>query len=165
MSAADLRMVKAWLGDPEVARWYLAATTIEDELDDLRLCIGAGEQTEPLIAAGPRGPIGWCQWYICDDYPEHAAGVGAAPGDAGIDYAIGDQASRGHGAGTELIAALVAYIRQRHPHAGVIADPAASNLASRRVLEKNGFLLLAERPVASEPTPAPMAIYRLPPRG
>jgi aminoglycoside 6'-N-acetyltransferase len=164
MGAADLRMVKAWLRDPDVARWYLAATTIENELDDLRLCIGGEEQTEALIAAGPRGPIGWCQWYLCDYYPDHAAGVGAAPGDAGIDYAIGDPASRGRGVGTELIATLVTYVRQRHPHAGVIADPEASNLASRRVLEKNGFLLLAERPVASEPTPAPMAIYRLPPR-
>jgi RimJ/RimL family protein N-acetyltransferase len=164
MTPADLGIVEAWLRDPEVSRWYLSATTIEDELDDLRLCIGGKEQTEVLIAAGPSGPIGWCQWYPCDHYPEHAAGVGAAPGDAGIDYAVGDRASRGHGMGTELIAALVTYVRQRHPDAGVIADPEAANVASRRVLEKNGFLLLAERPVPSEPTPNLMAIYRLPPR-
>jgi aminoglycoside 6'-N-acetyltransferase len=164
MGEGDLSLVETWLRDPEVARWYLAATTIEDELDDLRLCIGGKERTEVLIAVGPSGPIGWCQWYLCDYYPDHAAGVGAAPGDAGIDYAIGDPASRGRGVGTDLIATLVSYIRQRHPHAGVITDPEASNVASRRVLEKNGFMLLAERPVASEPTPVPMAIYRLPPR-
>jgi RimJ/RimL family protein N-acetyltransferase len=45
----------------------------------------------------------------------------------------------------------------------VIADPEASNTASRRVLEKNGFRLLDERSLASEPTAAPMAIYRLAP--
>jgi aminoglycoside 6'-N-acetyltransferase len=164
MGTADVSLVETWLRDPEVARWYLAVTTIEDELDDLRMCVSGDEQTEVLIAAGPGGPIGWCQWYLCDDYPDHAAGVGASPGDAGIDYAIGAPGSRGRGAGTALIAALVAYIRQRHPDAGVVADPEAANVASRRVLEKNGFELLAERPVASEPTSAPMAIYRLPPR-
>jgi hypothetical protein len=31
------------------------------------------------------------------------------------------------------------------------------------VLEKNGFHLVAVRPVATEATNAPMAIYRLPP--
>jgi hypothetical protein len=34
-------------------------------------------------------------------------------------------------------------------------------MASRRVLEKNGFELVAVRPVATEPTDASMAIYRL----
>jgi aminoglycoside 6'-N-acetyltransferase len=164
MSAADLGLVETWLRDPEVARWYLAASTVEAELDDLRQCIGGDEQTEALIVADPSGPIGWCQWYLCDDYPDHAAGVGADPGVARIDYAIADPASRGRGVGTALIAALVTYIRQRHPQAGVIADPEASNVASRRVLEKNGFQLREVRPVASEPTSAPMAIYRLPSR-
>ena len=159
-----MSLVETWLRDPEVARWYLVASTVEAELDDLRQCIGGDEQTEALIVADPSGPIGWCQWYLCDDYPDHAAGVGADPGDARIDYAIADPASRGRGVGTALIAALVTYIRQRHPQAGVIADPEASNVASRRVLEKNGFQLRGERPVVSEPTSAPMAIYRLPPR-
>jgi aminoglycoside 6'-N-acetyltransferase len=164
MDTADLGLVEAWLRDPEVARWYVAGSSIEDELDELRQCVAGDEQTEALIVTGPGGSIGWCQWYLCDDYPDHAAGVGASPGDAGIDYAIGDPASRGRGVGTALITALVAYIRQRHPDAGVVADPEASNVASRRVLEKNGFQLLAERPVASEPTSTPMAIYRLPPQ-
>ena len=34
-------------------------------------------------------------------------------------------------------------------------------MASRRVLEKNGFHLVAVRPVATEASDAPMAIYRL----
>jgi hypothetical protein len=44
-----------------------------------------------------------------------------------------------------------------------LADPEAANLASRRVLEKNGFRLVDKRPLASERTGAVMAIYRLPP--
>jgi aminoglycoside 6'-N-acetyltransferase len=79
----------------------------------------------------------------------------------GIDYAIGDRGRRGGGFGTELIAELVAEVRRNHPAAAIFADPEAANRASRRVLEKNGFRLLAERPLASEPTDAVMAIYRL----
>jgi RimJ/RimL family protein N-acetyltransferase len=43
------------------------------------------------------------------------------------------------------------------------AAAAAANAASRRVPEKNGFALVAVRPVATEPIDAPMALYRLPP--
>ena len=68
-----------------------------------------------------------------------------------------------HGNGTTLIATLVTEIRRRHSGAGILADPDAANTASRRVLEKNGFHLVAVRPVATEATNAPMAIYRLPP--
>jgi GNAT superfamily N-acetyltransferase len=161
MAAADLDLVRSWLSEPGVAQWYLTGSSVEDEVGDLRRCIDGDEPTEALIVTTEESrPIGWCQWYLCRDYPEHAAGIGAPPEDVGIDYAIGDPTRRGHGEGTELIAALVTYVRQRHPNAGVIADPEASNGASRRVLEKNLFQLLAERPVASEPTQAPMAIYR-----
>jgi aminoglycoside 6'-N-acetyltransferase len=163
MRTTDLDLVTAWLDASEVGRWYLVGSTIDKEIDELRHGIVGVEPTTVLLVAERGKPIGWCQWYLCKDYPEHAREVGAEPGDAGIDYAIGDPARRRKGAGTELIATLVSHIRQRHPRAGVIADPEASNTASRRALEKNGFRLLDERPLASEPTAAPMSVYRLPP--
>jgi aminoglycoside 6'-N-acetyltransferase len=163
MRTTDLDLVTAWLDAPEVGRWWLVGSTIDKEIDELHRGIVGIEPTTVLLVIERGKPIGWCQWYLCGDYPDHARGVGAEPRDVGIDYAIGDPTRRRAGVGTELIATLVAHIRQRHPHAGVIADPEASNIASRRVLEKNGFRLLDERPVASEPTAAPMAIYRLAP--
>ena len=45
--------------------------------------------------------------------------------------------------------------------AGVVTIVDAANMASRRVLEKNHFVLADTRPVATEPSDAPMAIYRL----
>jgi RimJ/RimL family protein N-acetyltransferase len=60
-----------------------------------------------------------------------------------------------------MVAALVAEARRHHPSAGVVAAAAAANAASRRVLEKNGFELVAVRPVATEPSDIPMAIYQL----
>jgi aminoglycoside 6'-N-acetyltransferase len=163
MREADLELVRTWLGLPHVAAWYLAGSTVEQELDELRQCI-AGEQPTYALMVLERGrPIGWCQWYVCGDYPDHAAGVGAEPGDIGVDFAIGDPARVGKGVGTSLIAALVAHVRDRHPAAGFVADPEATNRASRRVLEKNGFELIREGTIASEPTVATMAIYRLSP--
>jgi aspartate racemase len=166
MEAADLELVRGWLGQEHVARWFLTGSTVSDELEDLRQCVAGTEPTLALVVLDSGRPVGWCQWYLCSSYPDHAAGVGAAPGDVGIDYAIGDPALIGSGVGTALIAALVAHIRQRHPDAGIIADPEATNAASRRVLSKNGFGLVGEHPVSSEPTDVPMAIYRLAaPRG
>jgi aminoglycoside 6'-N-acetyltransferase len=163
MRSRDLELVRRWLAEPHVATWYLSGSTVEQELDDLHRCVAAVEQTHALIILERNRPIGWCQWYLCADYPDHAAAVGAEPGDVGIDYAVGDPTRTGRGVGTALIAALIAHVRHEHPDAGVIADPEAANLASRRVLEKNGFCLVREGPVESEPTDAVMAIYRLAP--
>lgn len=161
MRRDDLELVGRWLVEPHVARWYLACSSVEEEIDDLRKCVDGEECTQALVVLERGRPIGWCQWYLCSDYPDHGAAVGAEPGDIGIDYAIGDRALFGTGAGTALIATLVEHVRLRHPAAGVIADPGATNLASRRVLEKNGFRLLREGPVESEPGDEAMAIYRL----
>jgi aminoglycoside 6'-N-acetyltransferase len=163
MQERELALVSGWLRQPHVARWYLAGSTITHELAELRQGISPEEPTHALIVLEHSRPIGFCQWYLCDHYPDHAKAVAAHAGDVGLDYAIGDPARAGRGIGTELIAELIRHIRRVHPAAGLIADPAAANVASRRVLEKNGFELLREGPVASERTGATMAIYRLAP--
>ena len=173
MTAGDLSRVAVWLAEPHVARWWLPDTTAEAELEGLRRrLLGLEDQHTRMLtiierAAGPDRAgetIGWCQWYPYDAYPEEAQAVGARPGDCGIDYAIGEPVAIGRGLGTQLIDALVLEVRRHHPGCGVIVDPDAENRASRRVLEKNGFSLVAVRPVASEPGDTPMAIYRLPGR-
>jgi aminoglycoside 6'-N-acetyltransferase len=148
MAREDLNLVRRWLAEPGVARWFLAGSSVEDELADLQRAVEGEEPTEVLLASRDGRPVGWCQWYRCSDYPDHAAGVGAHPDDVGIDYAIGEAGQRGRGVGTALVAALVDHIRRLHPGVGVIADPDASNAASRAVLERNGFALRAGPPVA-----------------
>lgn len=169
--ADDLPLVASWLREPHVARWWLAETTTEAELEKIaaRVAEPADNPTRMLAIlersdSQPNAvPIGWCQWYPYDAYPAEADAVGARAGDCGIDYAIGEPGAIGRGQGTELIAALVEEVRRHHPDCGVIVNPDARNMASRRVLERNGFSLITVRSVATEPTDDPVAMYRLGP--
>ena len=163
MTENDLPAVQAWLRLPHVARWWTPQTTAEQEIAKYRRRINrvSARPTVMLTVTWAGDAIGWCQWYRWADYPAEAMAMGACDGELGIDYAIGGPAWTSRGAGTMLIAALVAEARRHHPGAGVLTAPEAANAASRRVLEKNGFELVAVRPVATEPTDAPMALYRL----
>ena len=162
MQPDDLALVAGWLAYPHVARWYLAGSSVEQELESLAQAIRREQAVHPLIVVEAGEPIGWCQWYRCDDEPDWAAEIGAGPGDIGIDYAIGDPNRIGRGVGTALVADLLRTVRAEHPGAAFMSDPDARNLASRRVLEKNDFQLIAVKSVPSEPTDDAMAIYRLP---
>jgi aminoglycoside 6'-N-acetyltransferase len=164
MAEEDLPAVGTWLHLPHVARWWAPDTTAEEEVAKYRRRISQSRRSATVMLTVMQGSdaIGWCQWYRWADYPAEAEAMGAREGEAGIDYAIGDLAWIGCGAGIELIAALVAEVRRHHSRAGVLVGPDASNAPSRCVLEKNGFELVAIRPVATEPSDAPIAIYRLP---
>jgi aminoglycoside 6'-N-acetyltransferase len=162
MEADDLALVADWLAAPHVARWWLAGSSVERELEDLRQSVRGDRPNQVLVVLESDQPIGWCQWYRCEDHPLWAAEVGAAPGDAGMDYAIGEHACTGRGLGTELVAVLVERVQAAVPGCGIVADPDERNLPSRRVLEKNGFGLIRVAVLPSEPTDDPVAIYRRP---
>jgi aminoglycoside 6'-N-acetyltransferase len=161
MTQADLPTVAGWLAEPHVARWWTPDTTAEAQLDKYRERITAGGATTMLMASDQGRLVVWGQWYRWADYPAPAHAMQALKGEAGIDYAIGDPTAVGHGFGTELVAALVREVRRCTGPVGLLVAPDATNAASRTVLEKNGFNLVSIRPVATEPSQAPMAIHRL----
>lgn len=165
MTEDDLPAVGDWLRLPHVARWWPPDTTPRQEIAKYRHRIDgtSPRPTTMLTITWAGAAIGWCQWYRWADHPAEASAIGARDGELGIDYAIGDPAWVGCGIGTLMVAALVAEGRRHHPGAGIVTTPEAANTASRRVLEKNGFQLVAAQPVVTEPTDAPMAIYRLAP--
>jgi aminoglycoside 6'-N-acetyltransferase len=161
MRLDDLPLVTRWLSAPHVAPWYLAGSSVEAEAEDLRRSVAGEQAVHVLVVADGEALVGWCQWYLCGEDPGWAAEIGAGPADVGIDYAVGDASHVGRGVGTALIAELVRLVRARYPRAAVMADPDERNMASRRVLEKNGFDLMAVKAIRSEPTDDPMAVYRL----
>ena len=165
MTEADLPAVRAWLLLPHVARWWTPDTTAEAEVAKYRERVRKDTKsaTHMLMITLDGTPVGWCQWYRWADYSAEAEAIGARDGEIGIDYAIGDPAQVGRGVGTMLIAALTTEVRRHHPGSGILTGPDAANAASRRVLEKNGFRLVAVRPVATEASDAPIAICRLSP--
>lgn len=163
MKVDDLGTVARWLAEPHVSRWYVAGSSVEREIEDLRQSVAGEQAVHALMVIYGSDPVGWCQWYLCHDDPEWAKDIGAEPGDVGIDYAIGSPAHHSQGIGTKMIAELVDAVRVVHPSSSILADPDEKNTASRRVLEKNGFRLLAVKPIPSEPTDDPMAVYRLRP--
>jgi aminoglycoside 6'-N-acetyltransferase len=164
MQQADLPQVRRWLQQPHVARWWPQDEAAEEELEQYRQRLtGEVDDGTHLLMVVERGraAVGWCQWYRWDDTPDEARELGTLPGECGFDYAIGDPAAIGRGLGTEMNAALIDEIRDHHPGCGLVVEPDAANTASRRVLERNGFVLVDVRPVAFEPDDRPMAIYRL----
>lgn len=163
MELGDLSMVERWLAAPHVARWFLDGSSLEEELADIRQSVNGDDGTHMLVVLDDGEPIGWCQWYLCAVAPEWAAEISAEPGDVGVDYAVGERGRVGGGVGTSLIASLVGLVRAAQPGCGIVADPDAQNMASRRVLEKNGFELVGVKVMDSEPSDQPMAIYRLAP--
>jgi RimJ/RimL family protein N-acetyltransferase len=169
MVEADLPQVAGWMGLPHVAEWWAVDAGPEMELEEYRRRLVDGEDAGTILMMvldGDRS-VGWCQWYRWDDYPVEAAQTLAGPGDAGIDYAIGEPDLVGQGFGTAMIGALVEHVRTQlagggaRPAVGFTVAPEAANAASRRILEKNGFRLIAEQALDSEPHDRPMAIYRL----
>ena len=161
MRSEDLAMVEHWLAAPHVARWYLAGSSLEREIGDVRDSVDGRQPVHALVVVRGESAIGWCQWYLCEVDPAWAADVGAGPGYVGIDYAIGEPALIGQGVGKQLVGDLVRRVRAELPGCTVLSDPEDRNTASRRVLEKNGFALVAVRSLPSEPTDDPVAIYRL----
>lgn len=153
----DLALVAGWLREPHVARWWREDP--ETEIEGYRRCIAGSEPTVALIAEAEGGPVGWCQWYRWNEYPQ-APQLGARPGDIGIDYAIGAPEAVGRGLGTELIRALLGQARIAEPSARVLVAVDTANAASRRVLEKNGFRLAGARGIEWEPEER-SALYRL----
>ena len=164
MELGDLALVERWLGEPHVARWYLAGSSLDGGADDIRQSVT--DDTGDAHARGARttaSPSGGASGTCAEVDPEWAAEMGAEPGDCGIDYAIGDPGAVGGGVGDG--ARRGAGRARAGCAAGLCGSwrtPTHRTAASRRVLEKNGFSLVAVKTMDSEPSDEPMAIYRLP---
>jgi aminoglycoside 6'-N-acetyltransferase len=133
MSAADLPMVRRWLNEPHVIRWW--------GRPDQQFDLVSGDLTHPamdqfIVAASDR-PFGYIQSYDPEAWETQPFGPQPA-GTRGIDQFIGepDMIDRGHGSAfiRAFIENLVAAGAPR-----VLTDPDPANTRAVRAYEKAGF--------------------------
>jgi aminoglycoside 6'-N-acetyltransferase len=144
LAHGDLPLLQRWRAEPHVARWWGDDYSIAEVEAEFGPVIDTTEPSEGHIVVCDGAPIGFVQRYLLSDYPdwirtlEPAGDFSAA---AGIDYLIGESTSIGRGIGTAVVAAYVASTFVRYPQArGIVTDVDQRNVASWRVLEKNGFV-------------------------
>jgi RimJ/RimL family protein N-acetyltransferase len=85
-------------------------------------------------------PIGFLQYYEADKAPV-GEWSNEPKGTVGIDYLIGDKKYLGKGLGTGIVRLFIEYIQSLNKYDFIIADPVKENIASIKVLIKNGFEL------------------------
>lgn len=168
LAAADLPLLARWLAEPPVARWWNHETTPAALERDFGASVRGEEAGEDLVVLLDGRPVGLLQRSRIADYPEDlgelASLVDVPAGAVTIDYLLSEDAPRGQGAGTRLIATAVARTWLDHPDApAVLVAVVAGNIASWRALEKAGLRRVAEGDLAPDnPLDPPLHyVYRV----
>jgi len=153
----DLPLLYRWLNEPGVVRWWEGEDVSWDAV--VRDYGSTNEdQVEHWIALLDGDPIGWIQCYAWADYDDEEEArahfsAGVDRHGAGIDYLLGDPATRGRGTGSAMIASFVKdVVFANHPTwPQVSAGPYLANEASWRALARAGFRHLADYPTEDGP--------------
>jgi aminoglycoside 6'-N-acetyltransferase len=140
LSRSDFPLLQEWLAAPHVAAWWGKPPTLAAVDAKYGPRVDGSEPTHMFVIENGGRPVGWIQWYLWSDYPEHALQLKVEPATAGIDLAIGELAMIGLGLGSIAIHAFIEQIVFSETTIGaVITDPAEENLRSLRAFEKAGF--------------------------
>ncbi|MFH8471933.1 GNAT family N-acetyltransferase [Streptomyces sp. NPDC018000] len=140
----DFPLLRKWLQQPHVKRWWNHETTAEAVARDFGPVARGEEPSEDLLALLDGCPVGLLQRSRLRDYPEYlaelAAVVSVPDGAMTIDYLIGDAQQIGQGLGTAMIRSAIERTWTEHPVSSCIVVPVvAANRASWRALEKAGL--------------------------
>ncbi len=145
---ADFPLLRSWLEQPYVARWWNHETSDEALDRDFGLAVRGLEPAEMYLALWSGQPFGLVQRYRIEDFPEYvdelAAIVDVPPGAMSMDYLIGEPAFTGRGVGTEMIRSMLTRSWDECPAATCFLIPVhADNHASWRALAKAGMRRVA----------------------
>ena len=132
MTAADLPLIKRWLAEPHVRRWWGDP--------DEQYALVSGDLDEPAmdqyIVSRDGVPFGYLQ---CYDLTAWNSGFGVQPqGTRGIDLFIGEGDMIGRGHGSALIRSFVDD-RLRNAAPRMVTDPDPANERAIRAYENAGF--------------------------
>ncbi|WP_232627064.1 GNAT family N-acetyltransferase [Streptomyces alfalfae] len=149
LAESDFPLLREWLLQPHVARWWNHETSPEAVARDFGPAARGEEPSEDLLVAVDGEPVALVQRCRLADHPQYIGELASqteVPERAmTIDYLIGDPGSTGRGLGTRVTRAIVEATWTDHPDAQSIIVPVHSaNHASWRMLEKAGFRRCAE---------------------
>lgn len=145
----DFPLLRGWLLQPHVARWWNHETSPEAVARDFGPVARGEEPSEDLLVFEDGEPVGLVQRSRYGDYPEYLqelAPILPVDGEAvSVDYLVGDPDRCGRGLGPRIIAAVIAATWDEYPKAPAVVVPvSAANRASWRALEKAGLTRVAE---------------------
>jgi aminoglycoside 6'-N-acetyltransferase len=139
LARAHLPLVRRWLGEPHVARWYdlpdTALQNIERHIDETEI--------KCFLVRLDGLPIGYIQAYDPHAYQDHPYRDQPA-GTRGIDQFIGEPDLAGCGHGPRFMREFVAGLFERGAPR-VVTDPDPANGRAIRAYIKAGFRPLGER--------------------
>ncbi|GAA2073546.1 hypothetical protein GCM10009801_26930 [Streptomyces albiaxialis] len=145
----DFPLLRDWLEQPHVARWWNHETSPEAVARDFGPAARGEEPSEDLLAHLDGEPVGLVQRCRLADYPDYLAELAAVTdipdGTMTLDYLIGYPALTGQGLGPRLLASALASLWTEHPSAPCVLVPVVvANRRSWRALEKTGLRRVAE---------------------
>jgi aminoglycoside 6'-N-acetyltransferase len=136
---------------PHVAAWWYESLDLASVNLKYGPRVDGIEPTHVFVIEYTVRPIGWIQWYLWSDYPEHARQLRAELASAGIDLAIGERAMTGLGLGPVIILEFLRQIVFADSRvSAVITDPEESNFRLLRAFSKAGFTLAHTVQLAGE---------------
>src|SRR5581483_7387780 len=149
VTEADFPLLRDWLRQPHVARWWNHETSDEAVARDFGQSARGEEPSQDWLALLDGSPLGLVQRCVLADYPDYLADVAAIiavpEGTASIDYLIGDPDRVGRGLGPRMIGSMLAKTWAELPDTPAVVVPvSAANRASWRALEKAGLRRVAE---------------------
>jgi aminoglycoside 6'-N-acetyltransferase len=151
LGRSDFPLLQEWLSAPHVAAWWHECLDLAAVDAKYGPRVDGAEPTHVFVIEDGGRPVGWIQWYLWSDYPEHALQLRAEPASAGIDLAIGELAMTGLGLGPVAICEFLRQIVFLDPSVGaVITDPEEGNLRSLRAFQKAGFTVTNTVQLAGE---------------
>ncbi|MGB9492857.1 MAG: GNAT family N-acetyltransferase [Terriglobales bacterium] len=143
LARSDFPLLQKWLSAPHVVAWWGDPLDFAAVNEKYARVVDGTEPTHVFVIEHGGQAVGWIQWYLWSDYPEHALQLGAEPISAGVDLAIGEPEMTGQGLGPVAIHEFLRQIVFAGTRVDtVIADPAEANLRSLHAFEKVGFTVM-----------------------
>ena len=136
MTIDDLALFKKWLYLPHVATWY------HEPLDWIEEVEKQNDEycwLHHFIVEDNGKPIGFCQYYACQDSGESWGGYTKLGGTYSVDYLIGNENYLKKGFGRQILQALIDKVKSHSDAKRIVVEPEPENMASCGLLVACGF--------------------------